>query len=276
MAKRALVTLTTDFGSGSSYAAAMKGALLSVNPLATVVDLTHDLPPQDLVATAYFLSDALPYFPAGTIHIIVVDPGVGTDRLLLCVEWNHQLLLVPDNGCWTSLESAAESPVVVRQITAEQYRRATVSPTFHGRDILAPAAGHLTLGVSPSDLGPCVETWVRRELPRPTESETGDRGQVVSVDRFGNLITNISMRPGYAAKSVQIGSMMIRRFVRTYGECEPGSLVALTGSSGRLEIADVNGSAARRLQLGVGTPVVVDFIESAPCFSELRAVKPKP
>jgi S-adenosylmethionine hydrolase len=255
----ALVTLTTDFGSGSSYVAAMKGALLSVNPQATIVDLTHDLPPQDLVATSYFLADALPYFPAGTIHVVVVDPGVGADRSLLCVEWNQQLLLAPDNGCWTSLEPLAREPLKVYRLSHSKYWRSRVSSTFHGRDIIAPVAGHLTLGVSPSDLGPRVESWVRLELPKPIDSESGLQGQVVMIDRFGNLITNLNLRPDQRAHSVQIGSTKVPRIVRTYGDCEPGDLVALIGSSGRLEIAEVNGSAARLLQLGVGTPVAVEF-----------------
>src|SRR5689334_23663128 len=148
-----LVTLTTDFGGGSSYVAAMKGALLTVNPAARLVDLSHDLPPQDLVATAYFLADALPWFPTGTIHVVVVDPGVGTERHLLCVEWRGQHLLVPDNGCWTALIADNERPTVHR-LAERRFWRPEVSATFHGRDILAPVAGHLSLGVAPADLGP--------------------------------------------------------------------------------------------------------------------------
>lgn len=259
MSQPALVTLTTDFGSGSSYVAAMKGALLAVNPQVGIVDLTHDLPPQDLVATAFFLSDTLPYFPAATIHVIVVDPGVGTDRALLCVEWNRQWLLVPDNGCWTSLEALAQTPVYAHRFTERRVSLSTVSATFHGRDILAPAAGHLSLGLSPSALGPRVESWIRLQMPLPVETQAKVRGQVVVVDRFGNLTTNIVLRADQPVQAVRIGSEFVLKFVRTYGNCEPGDLVALTGSSGRLEIAEVNGSAARRLQLGVGTPVVVEF-----------------
>lgn len=251
-----LVTLSTDFGSGSSYVAAMKGALLAVNPAARLLDLTHDLPPQNLVATAYFLADTLPWFPDKTIHVIVVDPGVGTDRDILCVEWRGQLVLVPDNGCWTSLTEDSDRPVVHR-LAERRYWRSEVSATFHGRDILAPVAGHLTLGVPPAELGPPVTNWQRLSLPLPTETAQGVRGQVVIVDRFGNLISNVSARaitPG--AIAVLPGGTPVK-LVRTYGEAEPGTLVALIGSSGRLEVAVINGSAAARLGLGVGAPIDV-------------------
>jgi S-adenosylmethionine hydrolase len=251
-----LVTLATDFGNGSSYVAAMKGALLSVNPAARLLDLTHDLPPQNLVATAYFLADALPWFPAGTVHVVVVDPGVGTERLLLCVEWNGQIALVPDNGCWTSLIAEGKRPTVYR-LSEPRYWRQEVSATFHGRDILAPVAGHLTMGVAPADLGPHVTDWQRLDLPRPTETPDGVRGEVVIVDRFGNLITNLpapAVPPGATVASVGVPAV---KLVRTYGEAEPGTLVALIGSSGRLEIAVVNGSAAAQLGVGLGTPIEV-------------------
>src|SRR5262245_2557855 len=154
-----LVTLTTDFGGGSSYVAAMKGALLAVNPAARLVDLSHDLPPQDLIATAYFLADTVRWFPAKTVHVVVIDPGVGTERSLLCVELADQYVLVPDNGCWTSLIAGGLDLPVVYRLTKKQYWRPEVSATFHGRDILAPVAGHLTLGVAPALLGPKVGTW---------------------------------------------------------------------------------------------------------------------
>jgi S-adenosylmethionine hydrolase len=249
-----LVTLTTDFGGGSSYVAAMKGALLAVNPAARLVDLSHDLPPQNLVATAYFLADALPWFPAETIHLVVIDPGVGTERNLLCVEWRGQYLLVPDNGCWTLLIADSDRPVVHR-LAERCYGRPEVSATFHGRDVLAPAAGHLSLGVAPARLGPPVTNWQRLELHRATETAEGVRGEIVIVDHFGNLISNIPARvvtPGMRVKVPGCGAV---KLVRTYGDAEPGTLVALIGSSGRLEVAVVNGSAATKLGVGVGTPI---------------------
>src|SRR5437867_3537506 len=171
-----LITLTTDFGPASPYVAAMKGALLSVNPAARLVDLSHSLPPQDLRYASFFLRSALPHFPQRTKHVIVVDPGVGTDRDLLCVEAGGHVLLVPDNGCWS--EAAARlggTPAVVR-LTERRFWRDAVSATFHGRDVLAPVAGHLSRGsAAQRDLGPRAERWVTLTLPtahvRPTRIE---------------------------------------------------------------------------------------------------------
>src|SRR5262245_62129553 len=155
-----LVTLTTDFGEDSPYVAAMKGVILSINPDVRLVDLSHQIPPQDIPSASFFLTAAIPYFPPNTLHVIVVDPGVGTKRALLYVEAGGQRLLVPDNGCWTRLIAAGETPLVIR-MAEPRYWRQPVSPTFHGRDILAPVAGHLSRGVDPRSLGPAVTTWIR-------------------------------------------------------------------------------------------------------------------
>lgn len=261
----AIVTLTTDFGDGSSYVAAMKGAVLSVNPHARIVDLSHRLPPQDLVATGYFLSDALHYFPAGTVHAVVVDPGVGTDRAALCVEWNGQMIVVPDNGCWAPIVRPTDPPPNVFRIEEPRYRRGDVSATFHGRDIFAPAAGHLSIGIRPDQLGPRASKWVRLALPEPLVTEAGIFGRVMIVDPFGNLITNIGADSVPTNAAISIAGQGPLRVVRTYGGAEPGTVVALIGSSGRLEVAVVNGSAASRLGVGLGTVVeVVRSSEPAP------------
>jgi S-adenosylmethionine hydrolase len=251
------ISLTTDFGEGSTYVAAMKGAVLSVNPAARLLDLTHRLPPQDLVATAYFLSDSLPWFPDGTIHVVVVDPGVGTERALLCVEYGGQLILVPDNGCWMPLFPPSYQPTVYR-LEEQRFWLPEVCPTFHGRDILAPVAAHLSLGATPAELGPKVSRWVRLVLPEPEIGRDAAEGQVVIVDPFGNLVTNI---PGNACPGmpVRIAGRIIDRWVKSYGHAEPGSLVALIGSTGRLEVAVVNGSAAALLNIGTGAPVQVEL-----------------
>jgi S-adenosylmethionine hydrolase len=253
----ALVTLTTDFGDGSSYAAALKGAVLTVNPSARLHDLSHRLPPQDLIATAYFLGDVLPWFPAGTVHVVVVDPAVGTHRALLAVEWNGQVILAPDNGCWTSvLRPVAEPPRVFR-LENPAYWRPEVSATFHGRDILGPVAGHLTLGVGADKLGPAVTEWVGLTLPQPNVLDNGVRGEVVVADSFGNLVSNIPALAVPEQCEVRIAGQRLGRRVRTYGDAEPGALVALIGSSGRLEVAVVQGSAAARLGIGVGATIEV-------------------
>jgi S-adenosyl-L-methionine hydrolase (adenosine-forming) len=252
-----VVTLTTDFGDGSSYVAAMKGAVLAVNPAARLLDLTHRLPPQDLTAAAYFLADALPWFPPETLHVVVVDPGVGTGRAILCVEWNGQVILVPDNGCWTPLLRAGDLPPRVYRLENRRFWRTQVSATFHGRDIFAPVAGYVTLGLQPAELGPLETEWVRLTLPQPEITADGVRGLVVIVDPFGNLVTNIPAAAILPSARVQLGGQPVPRHVRTYGDGEPGALIALIGSSGRLEVAVVNGSAAARLGLGTGTPVEV-------------------
>lgn len=249
------VTLTTDFGEGSSYVAAMKGALLAVNPAARIMDLTHSIPPQNLTATAYFLGDVLPWFPAGTIHVVVVDPGVGSGRAILCVEWARQIILVPDNGCWAPILRGDGPPPRVYRLEVRRFWRSEVSVTFHGRDIFAPVAGHLSLGVTPADLGPPVTDWVSLTLPSPRVTADSVRGEVVMVDRFGNLLTNVAAADIMGQRIVEIGGRIIAKSVKTYGDAEPGTLVALMGSTGRLEIAVVSGSAADRLGLGIGANV---------------------
>jgi S-adenosylmethionine hydrolase len=252
----AIITLTTDFGHGSPYVAAIKGVLLAINPAARLVDLSHAIPPQDLRHAAFFLEHAIPYFPAGVLHVIVVDPGVGSERALLYVEVGGHRLLVPDNGCWTRLAPGA-SPLVWR-LTEPRYWHQPVSATFHGRDVLAPVAGHLSLGVSPQALGPPAENWVRLELPALAVTPESVTGEVVFVDDFGNLLTNIpAALVDTPAPRIMLGAHTVTRRVRTYAEAEPGRAVALISSSGVLEIAVPLGSAARQLGVGVGTPVQV-------------------
>lgn len=259
-----LITLTTDFGEESPYVAALKGVVLSLNPAVRLIDLSHQIPPQDVRHAAFFLAAALPYFPAGTLHVIVVDPGVGTDRAILYVEGNGLRLLAPDNGCWTTLPWGESGPRVIR-LEERRFWRPQVSATFHGRDIFAPVAGHLSLGVDPARLGPPVTDWVRLTLPQASEGPEGCRGEVVFVDHFGNLITNIpatalSMAPD-SQRTLVVGNRRLRRFrwVRSYGEAEPGALVSLVSSTGMVEVAVNQGSAARRLRAGVGTPVRIGW-----------------
>jgi S-adenosylmethionine hydrolase len=250
-----LITLTTDFGCDSPYVAAMKGVILSLNPAARLHDLSHAIPPQDLRHAAFFLSGAVPYFPKGTLHVIVVDPGVGTERAMLYAELGGQRLLVPDNGVWTRLGP----PGRVIQLREKRYWRADVSRTFHGRDILAPVAGHLSLGLDPAALGPAVSEWVHLTAPEFRRGPHGLTGEVVFVDHFGNLVSNI---PGEAlggpARVTVAGQEA--RLVHTYADAPPGTLVAVVSSWGTLEVAVSQGSAAARLQAGVGTPVTVEVL----------------
>lgn len=254
-----IITLTTDFGEASPYAAAMKGVILGINPAARLLDLSHQIPPQDIRHAAFFLARSIPWFPPQALHVIVVDPGVGGERALLYVEVGCHRLLGPDNGCWTELARGIGQPPRVIRLAEPRWWRQPVSATFHGRDILAPVAAHLSLGVAPEALGPPLGEWVRLESRPPRPTAHGLAGEVVFVDQFGNLITNI---PGNAVAEMslllRVAGRPVPRRVRTYAEAAPGELVALTGSDGLLEIAVVQGNAAQMLGAGVGTSVQVE------------------
>jgi S-adenosylmethionine hydrolase len=257
-----LITLTTDFGTSSPYVAAMKGVILGVNPQVRVIDLTHDVPPQDLRHAAFFLAGAIPHFPLEVLHVVVVDPGVGSERAVLYVEVDGHRLLVPDNGCWTSLHGEdGPAPRVIR-LEEPKYWRPSVSATFHGRDIFAPAAAHLSLGVDPAQLGPAVTEWVRLAVPRPTVGVQSISGEVVFIDHFGNLITNIPAESMQPPNVLQVGKHCFRRrfrWVRTYADAAPGTLIALASSNAMLELAVAQGNAARKLRATVGTLVTVGW-----------------
>ncbi len=261
-----LVTLTTDFGAAAPYVAATKGVMLTINPDVRIVDLAHSIPPQNVRHAAFFLSSSLPFFPKDVLHVVVVDPGVGTERKLLLIDIGGRRVLAPDNGCWTLLEREGEPRPVVRELAEQRYWRTPVSATFHGRDILAPVAAHLSLGVAADKVGPVVSSWHRLDLPKPKASEGGSVGEVVFIDDFGNLITNIPSRQlGGQVRRLRIGKRVLRSgfaHVRTYGEAAAGSLVLLESSIGLLEVAIVNGSAARDMgdsEIEVGSPVAVHW-----------------
>jgi S-adenosylmethionine hydrolase len=254
-----LLTLTTDFGEQSPYVAAVKGVILAVNPDARLLDLGHQIPPQDVRHAAHFLAVAVPCFPPGTLHVVVVDPGVGSDRAVLYVEVGGQRLLVPDNGCWTWLERTA-TPTRVIRVSEPSYWRHPVSATFHGRDVFAPVAGHLSLGLDPTALGPPVTDWVRLPAPAWRAGPGELTGDILFVDTFGNLITTIpaAALPGdVTAVTVTLPGKEPRRLprVRNYAEAVPGQRVLLASSSDLLELAVVQGNAARVLDARAGDPV---------------------
>jgi S-adenosylmethionine hydrolase len=258
-----LITLTTDFGESSPYVAALKGVILGIHPAVQILDLSHQIPPQDLGYAAFFLKNAIPFFPTGVIHLVVVDPGVGSNRALLYVETDRHRLLVPDNGCWALLASACSS-TVVRRLDQPAYRRPEVSATFHGRDILAPAAAWLSRGLNPELLGPITHDWIRFELPAPLLERESATGEVIFVDHFGNLITNI---PGDVLRSlasrplrITVGREPIARAVRTYADADAGAPVALVSSSDLVEIAVNHGNAARQLGATIGTAVTINAL----------------
>ena len=253
-----ILTLTTDFGAEGPYVAALKGVVLGRAPGTVIVDASHAVSPQNIAEGAYVLAAIFPYFPAGTVHLAVVDPGVGTDRRLIAARVAGHWFVLPDNGLIGGVLRGRDLEGVW-EIRNPDVRLASVAPTFHGRDILAPAAAHLLRGGDPAGLGPKLGTLVLPSALEPAEDDEGLTGEVVFLDSFGNLITNIprdrlgSTPP--SAWSVEILGREVRGIVRTYGERPPGELVALIGSTDRVEVAVVNGDAARLLPAGRGTPV---------------------
>lgn len=257
-----LVTLTTDFGEASPYVAVMKGVIQSIHPDARLLDLTHRIRPQDVRHADYYLGACAPFFPAGTIHLAVIDPGVGGERRAILVEAGGQFFVGPDNGIFTRAVHALGSGSTAWVLENPKFRRAEVSATFHGRDVFAPAAAHLSLGVPPAEFGPVSEEWVRLPHSSAVCWQNMCAGDVQFVDDFGNLITNI---PVGRVKELPIQVALDGepphpiRWVRTYSDASPGELVTLFSSDGFLEIAEVNGNAARRLGASVGMRVEVRF-----------------
>jgi S-adenosyl-L-methionine hydrolase (adenosine-forming) len=258
----AIITLTTDFGTRDAYVAEMKGVILdiagAVGRPVQLVDVTHDVAAHDVTEAALTLDAAAAYFPAGTIHVAVVDPGVGTSRRGLVVQTNRGVLVGPDNGLFTPfVEGSAAWDAY--ELRAPEYRLAAVSRTFHGRDVFAPAAAHLASGVTPERFGPRVLDPLRLSWPTVRAVAGAVAGAVLHVDRFGNLVTSIRAETlqelGDAARIRLAGRPL--PLVGTYGELEPGQAGALVGSSGRLEVAVREGSAAALFKARRGTPVVV-------------------
>jgi S-adenosylmethionine hydrolase len=252
-----IVALLTDYGLKDAYVGVMKGSLLSVNPQARIVDLTHDLPPQDVREGARVLAAARGYFPDGSVFVAVVDPGVGSERAIVGVETDRQIFLAPDNGLLSFL---GDSIVRRVRITASKYFLKPLSRTFHGRDIFAPIAGHLSRGADLARFGPPLGDWTTLEASGPRRTSTGSlEGEVVSIDRFGNLITNIpqGMLPDGPDLRIKVGRRTLRRLSRSYSDAPEGDLLALVGSSGHLEISVNHGSASQAAQIRRGDRVVV-------------------
>mgnify|MGYP000104497526 CR=1 FL=1 len=263
-----MITLTTDFGEGSHYVAAVKGVILSINPAAVLVDLTHAIRPHDIRHGAIVLADVAPYFPPETIHLAVVDPGVGTDRPLVYARMGAQHFLAPDNGL-LSLLARRWPPSRIIRLDKPKYWLQPTSATFQGRDILAPVAARLSLGFEPDRLGSPQKRLVDFHWPEVRLSPDKIVGSVLMVDSFGNLITNItakmfSKRPTDHRAHVICGTRETWGIHRTYGEMPPGNFIALVGSSGRLELAVVEGNAAARFNIQPGTPVTVTWEQPEP------------
>jgi S-adenosylmethionine hydrolase len=255
-----VITLTTDFGLRDPFVGIVKGVILSLCPSARLVDLTHEIPPHDVRAGGLALEAAVPFFPAGTVHLAVVDPGVGTARRPLAVRREQYCLVGPDNGLFTfALEETGWTAVT---LAAPEYRLPEVSRTFHGRDVFAPAAAHLAAGVPLERLGPPLTDPVR--LPRPGCRLEGREliGEVLGADRFGNLLTSIPAHrlgeiPGHGPIALEVAGRLVGGPVQAYAEGREGEPTAIVGSTGRLEIFVKGGSARDRTGAGRGTVVRV-------------------
>lgn len=293
-----VITLTTDFGTSDGFVGTMKGVILGINPQATIVDITHDIAPQNVEQGAFVFAAAARYFPPNAIHLVVVDPGVGSARRPIAIQAGETIYIAPDNGIlslalqsttlaphahlpWGSAEGSAgvnnQKPTIPRAVhlTNPNYWLPRVSSTFHGRDIFAPCAAHLSLGVPLEEMGEPITDWVR--LARVLPSRRGDDaivGRIAHVDRFGNVITNIGeeMLEGMdrARMVIEIAGKKIMGLKRAYADVAPGELIALISSGWELEIAQREGSAAKGLGVKVGDEVVVlEHNANPPFYSPL-------
>lgn len=259
-----VITLTTDFGLKDGNVGVMKGVILGIAPHVQIVDLTHQVTPQNIAEGALILGRSIPYFPANSIHIAVIDPGVGTTRRPVAGRIGDQLFVGPDNGLFTSLVERAglqELSMEWVHLDNPRYWLPKVSHVFHGRDIFAPCGAHLATGTSLAELGTPIHDLVKIELPGPVAIPSGLLSEVIHIDHFGNISTSIRREhvPDGVNITIHIGSVEIRGLVNTFGDAQPGSLVGLFGSTDSLLVCKVNGNAAAQLGVKVGDSVSVSF-----------------
>jgi S-adenosylmethionine hydrolase len=260
----AVVTLTTDFGSGDHEAGVLKGVIWSIAPHAKVADLSHDIPAHNILDAALLLRRIIPFFPDGSIHVAVIDPGVGTARRAISARFGTQYFVGPDNGLVSMLLTRAEEedlPTSVIQLDRQEFWLPEVSNVFHGRDIFAPVAGHLAAGIPFEEFGTSIDDPIRIDIPTATRTTYGWIGQVIHIDHFGNLGTNLTSQHLQDQKEVviRVKGAQIDGLVSAFGEKPVGSLIALLDSSGSLAISVVNGSAAHSLQVTAGDEIMVEF-----------------
>ncbi len=259
----AIITLTTDYGTNDHLVGTLKGVILKINPDVTIVDITHNITPFDLLDAALAIGSAYSYFPPKTIHVVVVDPGVGTERRPLLVSAQNQYFVAPDNGVLSVVYERETEGLVVRHANVEHYYLQPVSKTFHGRDIFAPVASWLSKSWQTPSMGDEISDYKRFSIPRPKDADGALKGAVLRTDAFGNLITNFRSEdlPESALKDgaikLQVGTQLVSRLVDTFARGNNGEPIAYLGSSGYLEIGVNKGSAARILILGRGTQVIL-------------------
>jgi hypothetical protein len=271
-----VVTLLTDFGTKDYFVGAMKGAILSVNPQANVIDITHEIPPHDIFSAAFTLANYYKNFPRGTIHVCVVDPGVGSERRAILLETRDYFFLAPDNGLlsfvFDEIESGKLTPLLtgglsprgfrVFELANEKYFAAAVSRTFHGRDVFAPVAGHLSSRVEPEKLGGGIEDFVRFETPRPRNLSAGEiEAEIIHVDYFGNLVTNLKAEDLPAEFFLEVNETRIDKHQKFYAEAdEKGEIFSIPGSAGFLEIVAFQDSAARLLKAAAHQKILLQSV----------------
>ena len=261
---RPIITLTTDYGTADHFVGAMKGVILNINPEAAIVDITHSVLPHDILDGALAIGQAYKYYPPRTIHVVVVDPGVGTARRPILAAAGTQYFIGPDNGVFSVVYDQSDS-LHVWHIISEHYFLQPVSNTFHGRDIFAPVAGWLSKSWQTSSFGEAITDFVRFAIPKPKVSGGTIKGTVLRTDNFGNLITNLTAAdvPALAAAdgklSISVGNGRVGKMVQTFAQGAAGEAVGLIGSSGYLEISVNRGSAARTLGAGRGAEVTVQL-----------------
>jgi hypothetical protein len=257
-----IITLTTDFGTSDHLVGTMKGVILNINPASRIVDINHSVVPFDLLDGALSIANAYSFFPARTIHVVVVDPGVGTDRRPILVTAGNQFFVAPDNGVLSVIYE--RESCTVRHITAEHYFLNPISPTFHGRDIFAPTAAWLSKTFQTEAFGEAVTDFVRFTMPKAKANGQGIKGVVLRVDAFGNLLTNLTAEniPAGALQGgpiqLSINGKSVPQFGRTFATGNPGEPIAIIGSTGYVEIAVNRGNAARTLGAGRGAEVTLE------------------
>lgn len=257
---RLIITLLTDFGYADPYVASMKGVILGINPDVQIVDISHNVTPQNINEAAFILKRSYPFFPKGTIHVVVVDPGVGSNRSIFAVKSDSAIFLAPDNAVLKYVFD--DGPVEVYQITNRDYFRDNVSHTFHGRDIFAPVAAHISKGISLEILGRPFADYVTGKVSKPVvDANEKITGEVVYIDRFGNGITNIEGHLLAGRKQIQlhVKSITIRELSSRYTDVPAGKPLALIGSGNTLEISVHQGNASRQLEFGVGDKIIISI-----------------
>lgn len=257
-----LITLTTDFGLSDHFVGTMKGVILGIAPAARVVDITHEIPRYNVAAGALEIAQAWKYFPKGSIHVVVVDPGVGSDRRPIVATAGGHSFVAPDNGVLSMIY--AHGPHVVRVISNPRFMLESISRTFHGRDIFAPAAAYLSAGKKPAQFGKRIEDYATGAVNAPLQMKKHQwRGRILKVDHFGNLITNFEESQFSDIKThpfeISVGKAKIHRLALNYAETEPEEVFVIAGSSGYLEIGANQASAADLLGCSAGAPVDLEI-----------------